>query len=329
MFFILCPVTTFPQLVEFLSFPQEGFYLFPQNVGNHNYKFLAGNYINTKEVLKKQPFRSVLVSGDYKLMDGPDRFSVGGTYYFSRLTGSPLIDQKMFLTFSYRKVYRNNQFLVGIQPGLFNSHFDAGSVVNPDQYDRNLGGFNPDIPTFETFIPFESQNAYSLNFGGSWTKFYQNFQSTIQFALRNMNQPDVSVFHEPYWFYRTYLVSFNTTYHLTGLDQIQCDLLNSSSELLNEFMFSGILTHRFSHSRFLMNSVFVGNQWAFRSKKYPNDIIFNLGVNLKKLSVGVGYSFNFLSGGKKVATYNTFEFSLQYRGIYEYDRKFALPCKVL
>jgi hypothetical protein len=327
MFFV--PYTIFPQVIEFLNLNQEGFYILPQEAGNHGYKYLLSNNLNNKKILNTQSFNSVLVTGDYKIKDGLKKIAVGGTFYFSKLVSNPLSDQGFYLTIAHHQIYRNNEFHFGFQPAILVRQLDQSTLTFPDQYDRNTGTFNPYIATGEIAYPYSKSFAYSINFGAGWTRYFQKFKTTIGFALRNINQPSLSISERPAYLYRNYLVSIKSTYYLSDLDLLQMYLLNNTSELLNELYMGAALIHKFEHERYAINSVSIGNQWGIRSKKYPNDIVFNAGFNLKKTAVGFAYSFNFMGHKKKIAPYNTFEISLIFKGIYEYYRQYTAPCKIL
>jgi hypothetical protein len=322
------PNSVYTQVVEFSNFNQEGFYLLPQNAGKHDYKYILSNNINIKKILSNQSFNSVLVSEDYKIRTGQNKLVLGGAYYYSKLLGNPLSDQALYLTIAHHRIFRNNEIHFGFQPGILLRQFDRNSLTFPDQYDRNTGSFNPDISTDEIDFPDSKIFGYSVNIGIGWTHYYQNLKIAFDFAWRNLNQPSLAFSGHPVYLYRNNIVSISSSYNLTGLNQIQIYTLNNNSMLLNELFIGAKFYHKFGNDEYLVDAVTVGNQWAIRNKNYPNDFILNAGINLKKTTVGFAYSFNVNGKNKKIATYNTYEISLIFKGIYEYYRQFTPPCRV-
>ena len=316
------------QVNQLLNFETPGFYLMPSEAGTHSNKWVAASYINSKVILKDMPLRSYAVSGDYQLKRGLQSLYVGGGIGSMKILGSPYQENEFYLTGAFHKIIRNHTLHVGLQPGLLTRNLDLGSLQFPDQYDRETGNYNPNIPTNETVALADNAMGLNLNVGLAYGYRMNKAYSKIIVAGRNLTKPNLSFTTNPVIVTHQWIAQVKTDYYLTNVDLIRAYLMVRSTSIQTETYIGGQLIHKLVRQNFLMNEISGGTYVALRNNDYPNNIVFQMGFGIQNLKVGLAYSYNFVGNQASVNSFNTFEVVLSLMGLNTNLEYYKVPCEI-
>ncbi|MBI9066650.1 MAG: hypothetical protein JEZ09_05115 [Salinivirgaceae bacterium] len=325
---VCCTVFGSSQTLDYLHINSDNYYALPYNIGGHSHNWVISNYINSQRLLPDHPVQSFLLSGDYQIASGDDKLSVGGAISYKKLISSPLVDNEIFTTLAYHKNYRNNQFHIAIQPSLFYRSLDFSSLLFPDQYDRETGSFNTLVATNENLLANEKKVGINVNAGIAWTRYFANFYSQFGVNVRNVlaQKSSVSELKVPQYF--QFILSSKTNYFLNKNQTLKPFVIYNSSAILNELAIGSDIKHGLGYNFFKVNSIWAGTYLVMRTKKYPNDIVFNVGAQVSKFQFGFAYSFNLMGKKNKISTFNIYELTIAYLGLNRLIENYRIPCTI-
>lgn len=314
--------------MDFLHLNTGYYYALPTQIGNHNYDYALNNYINSKSILPDQPVQSYLISGDYILKSGADKIAAGFSFVNKKLLASPLNDNEFTTTIAYHKIYREYKFHAAMQPSVFYRSLNTSSLLFPDQYDRETGGFNAGIATAETSLPGKTRLGFNISGGIAATRYFSRFYTSLGISIRNVLPTQSSATHLEVPQYFQFIVSSQSNYFLTSNQVLQPVLIYSQSSYVNELFVGSDIQHNLGINNFKVSAVSTGVYTALRSKKYPNDFVWNVALQIKKIQLGFSYAFNLWSSKQKISSFNTYEISIGILGINQLIETYSIPCEI-
>jgi hypothetical protein len=316
------------QVNQMLNFETPGFYLLPSETGTHANKWVASAYINSKVILKDMPLRSYAFSGDYQIKRGLQSIYVGGGLGTMKILGSPYQENEFYVTGAYHKIIRNHTLHIGFQPGLLTRNLDTGSLQFPDQYDRETGNYNPDVPTNETVALADNAVGLNLNVGLAYGYRMNQAYSKIVLAARNLTKPNLSFSNNSVTQARQWIAQVKTDYYLTNVDIVKAFLMLRNTSMQTETFLGGQLMNKLVRKNLFMNEISGGTFVALRNNKHPNNIVFQMGFGMQNLKVGLAYSYNFVGNQASVNSFNTYEVVLSLVGLNTNLEHFRVPCEI-
>jgi hypothetical protein len=324
---IICS-SIFCQVNDLLNFNIPGFYLLPSQIGDHNDKWVLGSYVNTKKILSNIPVRSYALSGDYQIKRGFESIYIGVAFADKNLISSPYHEGEVYTTLAYHKMIRNHTFHFGVQTGLLFRNLDASSLVYPDQYDRNTGGFNPGVTSSEP-VEFSGKALnINLNLGVGYGIKISKYATKFILAYRNLNKPELSFSNDPLVVSRQLILQNKTKFNVSNDDLMNAFLMVRTDQEKTETYLGGDLVHKLMKYNMLMNEISVGSYFVFRSNKFPNNIVLNLGLGVQNFKIGFAYAYNFIGSNPDKSDFNSFELVLIYKGLNASLDKYKVPCEI-
>ncbi len=124
-----------------------------------------------------------------------EQINVGLYYSHDYSAENTLISDLLFLNIAKQlRLSLNNYFTGGIQLGYVNKRFSKQGLTLPDQYNRDLGGFDTHLATAEQF-DYSSTNHLSVGAGVLFTHNLTN-GSTVSggYSIQNINQASETFF---------------------------------------------------------------------------------------------------------------------------------------
>lgn len=315
------------QVNNLLSFETPGFYLMPSETGVHGNKWILASYMNSKKILSNLPIRSYAVSGDYQLLRGFQSLYVGGAVAKSDMVSSPYYESEFYGTLAYHRAFRKHTFHLGFQSGAIVRNLDEGTLLFPDQYDRNTGAFNPSITTNEPIDFTGKAINLNINLGLAYGLKIKKVYSKILLAYRNLNKPNVGLGREQLIVNPQLIVQNKTTFYLSNSDQINAFAMFRAMNEKVETYVGGEFVHSLMKHNHLMNEISAGSYIAIRSDNYPNNIVFNLGMGIQNFKLQLAYSYNFMNQGDK-SDFNSFELVLLFKGLNKSLEQYKVPCEI-
>lgn len=325
---VIANFNVFSQVDNILSFQTDGFYMLPSEVGTHDNKWSLSTFVNSKTILKDLPIRSYVIAGDYQIKRGLHSLYAGFGYGTMPLLSSPYHENELYGTLTYHKIIKNHTIHLGIQPGIIFRYLDLNNLLFPDQYDRSTGGFNNEIPSDEPLEFTESTININMNFGLAYGFKFNKFYSKLIIAGRNLNTPNLSFSQNELIKNQQWILQTKTNYYLTNIDIVRAFLTIRHISDKTETFLGGELVHKLTLYNYLMNEVSIGSYVALRNSRYPNNIVFNLGLGCDNLKIGFSYSYNFIGSEQTVSNFNTFELVLTLIGLNNASSYYSVPCEI-
>lgn len=328
MLLLLLLTNSYGQSNNILNFETPSYYLMPSEIGDHSNKWVAGTYVNTKKILSNIPLRSYVFSGDYQLRRGFKRLNLGVAFGDVALVSSPYHESELYITVAYHRTIRNQTFHLGIQPGIITRSLNEENLLFPDQYDRNTGGFNASITTNEP-IEFSGKALnINLNIGLAYGIKINKYYSKISLAYRNLTKPNLSFAENPLVINRQLIIQNKTEFYISIEDKLNAFLMARTMTGKTEFYLGGEWVHDLIKYNMLMHNISAGAYLALRNRKYPNNMVFNLGFGIKNLNIGMAYSYNFIGNNAYKSDFNSFELVLLFKGLNGALDQYRVPCEI-
>ena len=154
---------------------------------------LTDNYRNQWKQLDF-PFVTNFLSADGKMKIMGQHFGIGGYYLHDESSNLYLTADKFYLSLSHSTYFRNNQLVIGIQPGWVLKSLDSRSISFGTQFNPDQEGFDPNLPSGETLLE-DDMNYFDMNFGILWRSKINRLFPTAGISINHINRPVESFYN--------------------------------------------------------------------------------------------------------------------------------------
>lgn len=234
------------------------------------------------------------------------------------------------LSGAYHKKMGSHVLRGGLQAGLINNAI--GDATFPAQYDHDIGGFDPDLPSQEGQIA-SNTSYFDMNAGLAWQLQLSDWQFTVGQSIYHANQPNASLIQGEEWQLDSRLVSHAQARiplnKRTGLEPaVRFQTQGKATELMIGSMVR--LGKPTSPIIFKAGSFYRNNLTGDQSPDLPENVdavSLNGGAIFNSFEVGVAYDLN-LSDLEQATSYRGgFEVALTYTYRFiEQPKKQTVPC---
>jgi len=253
-------------------------------------------------------------------------FNSGINYIQDKTGDAELLVNKFFLDFGahYRKL--NHEFAGSLQFGYIRKQFSEGDLTLPSQFDREIGEFNSQLPSGESFQN-TSLSYFSANLGMAWRMTINDrWKVGSGLSFRNLNQPK-----EP--FVTENELAIATGIQLFGIYQISSNnslefyaydfRFNKASETLNGVIWN----HQLEGFDAIIDEFTLGISTRQSIGNNIDAFIPSLGVGIKGINISVAYDSNISDLELASGSRGGFELQLTYNGRFNALKQIALPCE--
>jgi type IX secretion system PorP/SprF family membrane protein len=273
----------------------------------------ANNYRNQWSNIDV-PFNTFYSSLDKKLFLFNQLFGIGGFIIHDQSSSYYLSTDKFALSFSYTMFYKNNQFVIGIQPGFANIYYNKGLTFG-SQFDAGMERFNNNLPSGENNL---NSNIYyfDLNMGFLWKTHIKTIVPEAGFSISHLNQPDVSFSTDipgnklplKYIFHGQVTIPIDTKY-----DIVPCSMYGYTQGA-REFL-GGAIEGYYPLNFFVpVKKIYIINMFRVNPFLNIDALIIGAGVKFSRLDIGITHDIN-VSWLHNATNFNgAFEISLIYTG---------------
>jgi type IX secretion system PorP/SprF family membrane protein len=316
------------QDVHFSQFLTTPIYLNPANTGtaDEDTRF-ANNYRNQWSNIDV-PFNTLYCSLDKKLSLFNQLFGIGGFIIHDQSSSYYLSTDKFVLSFSYSLFYKNNQFVIGIQPGLVNMYYNKG-ITFGSQFDPSSGSFNGNLPSGENNLNNKIYY-FDLNTGFLWKTHIRTVIPVVGFSIGNLNRP-VESFSTgslgtrlpfKYIFHGQATIPINTKY-----DIVPCSMFGYTQGA-REFL-GGAVEGYYPQNFFMpVKKIYIINMFRVNPFLNVDALIIGAGMRFLKLDIAITHDIN-VSWLHNATNYNgAFEISLIYAGDANKAKNIVEPCYI-
>jgi type IX secretion system PorP/SprF family membrane protein len=216
---------------------------------------------------------------------------------------------------SYSKIFNNQQFVIGVQPGLVYKYFNANGITFGTQFDAINQQFDSRLPSSENGF---NQNMYyfDMNVGLLWRTLIQNLTPSAGFSLTHVVRP-METFSSTgigsrlpikYTINGQIGIPLNSKFDLTPC------FLYSTTAGTNEFLAGAITGYNITGFFIPVKQVYGLTMCRINPLQNIDAIILGTGVKFMKFDLGISYDIN-VSPLSNATTFNgAFEISLIFTG---------------
>lgn len=317
-----------PHFTQFYMSPQT---LNPAMVGAFEGTLKAGAiYRNQWQSISPNNFRTFTGYGSRKFPVGTDYVTIGLMGTNDQSGPANYEYTQAVLSGAYHKKMGKHVLRGGLQAGLINNAI--GDATFPAQYDHDIGGFDPDLPTQEGQIA-SNTSYFDLNTGLAWQIQVDGWQFTIGQAIYHVNQPNASLISGENWTLDPRLVSHaQARIRLSDQTGLEPAIQFQKQEKATELTLGSMVRFGNPDKALILKagSFYRNNLTGDQSRdlnKNIDAISLNVGAIIKSFEVGFAYDLN-LSDLEQATSYRGgFEVALTYTyGFIEQPEKQTVPC---
>ena len=302
----------------------------PANTGMSGENIRIANIYRNQWARIGEPFQTFSTSLDKKLIILNQVFGVGGFIIHDQSSSYNLSGNEFLLSFSYSRIFNNQQFTIGLQPGIVYKSFNLTDLTFGTQFDQINELFNSSLPALESGLE-DRLHYFDLNFGIFWRTLIQNYIPSAGISISHLNMP-VERFSTSSSGTRLPLkltinseliVPFNSNIYLTPC------MLYSYTPGASEFILGSSANYSIATSNILLNELFAIAMFRINPVRNIDALILGGGVKFLNFDLGLSYDFN-ISPLRKATNFNgAFEISLIYTGGKHARKNTFQPCYIL
>jgi type IX secretion system PorP/SprF family membrane protein len=132
------------------------------------------------------------VEGKMKILGQP--LGIGGYFLHDQSSNMYLTADKFYFSLSYSFYLRNNQFVIGLQPGWVLKSLDSRFISFGSQFDPDQEIYDPNAPSGEEFLE-DGMNYFDMNVGILWRSKIKRLFPSAGMSLHHINRPVESFYN--------------------------------------------------------------------------------------------------------------------------------------
>lgn len=296
----------------------------PAETGHHEGDWrVATNYRQQWKAIG-QPIQTAAASFDTKLYALPGNFSVGGLILFDQSGAIDLVHNRAFLSIAYAVERELWTFSLGVQGGYVIKNYNLSGTTFPEQYNPNIGLFDPNLPLSETGLG--NQTGYiDANAGALAARRFESSVLTLGFSMLHLNRPDVSFFDDAealparYTFHGRWRKEFTSKYF------IQPSAMLSLHAKAQSLMFGGRAGVMFDPAN-AVREAFLGVDVRSGIERNGDAFIVSGGFSYGNFIIAMAYDVNYSTLRSATNNRGAFEINLIYLSPSSAVNRIAIPC---
>jgi len=256
------------------------------------------------------------------------RANIGaGILYINDVSGIvPLLRNKLYLSAAANKKWGIHRVAVGYQIGGVHEGVNMNALSFPDQFDNETGGFNNTLLTAES--NWQTNIFYlDMNVGLLWRANFGKWQPMLTYGLMHLNRPKQSFLGMP----NTRLpmrhnVHASVNWKLTSQWQVAPNVMFNATTGASEIVAGANVSYFPSWNKSGIQYLFLGGHLRFNTQTHTDAAIATLGMQIKKLRVGLSHDVTLSSFQTAPGYQGAYELSLVYIGRIIPPEKLQIPC---
>ncbi|MBI2280819.1 MAG: PorP/SprF family type IX secretion system membrane protein [Bacteroidetes bacterium] len=319
-----CTMQIFAQDVHLSQFYTAQQNLNPALAGFYNGEYrIAGNYRSQWREIG-DPITTAVIAFDKKFHFYSDEIDGGIIVVKDQFSGFNQNTNKIFLTGSYKKLWKYNEIRAGIQAGIVLKSTDLKTQTFPNQWVYETGIFDQNLSNGENDIS-QSQNFIDVNFGVAWSKTFTKFKPTLGLSLFHVNRPKDTYFNTPTERLRMrQVVHGEAVIDLNGPVSIEPKLLYMWTTKAQDALIGSNVKYHFKDSK--VKNVYAGVLYRDGFGRNSDAVIPIVGLTYNRFDVGFSYDVNISTLSDYSARKSTLEFSLIYTAPLFSPKNLSIPC---
>lgn len=284
---------------------------------------VAGNYRSQWAQIDK-PITTAMIAMDRKFYLYSDEIDVGIIAINDQFAGFNMNTNKIFLSGSYKKRIKYNEFRLGAQVGFVLKSTDLTTQTFPNQWVYETGEFDPNVANGENSLA-QSQNFIDVNLGASWSKAFKNFKPLIGISLFHVNRPKDTFFDEATENLRMrQVIHTEVIIDVSSKVTIEPKLMYMWTVKAQNALAGANVKRHFKMSK--VQNVYAGVLYRDGFGRNNDAIIPLVGLTYNQFDIGFSYDVNISGLSAYSPRKSTLEFSLIYTGPLFSPKNLSIPC---
>jgi len=314
----------FAQDVHLSQFYTAQLNLNPALGGYYDGEFrVAGNYRSQWSQINK-PITTSMIAVDRKFYFYSDEIDAGIIVINDQFAGFNMNTNKIFVSGSYKKKIKYNEFRLGAQVGIVLKSTDLTTQTFPNQWTYSTGEFDPTVSNGESTLT-DSQNFIDVNVGAAWSKAFKGFKPLVGISFFHVNRPKDTFFDSP-----PENLKMRQVFHSEAIIDIS-DKFTIEPKLMymwttkaqNTLVGVNFKRH-FKTSK--VQNIYAGVLYRDGFGRNYDAIIPIVGLTYNRFDIGFSYDINISDLSDYSPRKSTLEFSLIYTGPLFSPKNLSIPC---
>lgn len=253
------------------------------------------------------------------------RIIAGLNYIHDKSGDAKLSINRIELAGAYEHDFLDNTFKAGVQFAYIHKQFSSASLTFPQQYDRNIGDFNTELPSGEVF-PANDLSMISFNIGLAWEKrLNPDWTAVLASSIHNINNPKESFMDDNFKEKVNYGIQAMAIYNWMPKTQLIPSMEYKRNSAASEFIMGANIRQKVKDNK--IDGLFGGLHMRNGFGRNIDAIILNAGLSFKRFDFGASYDFN-ISNLHIASNYKGgFEFIIILNDISSILEQKSLPCE--
>lgn len=164
----------------------------PANTGRFNGDWRATSIIRDQGFQFPSHYKTAYFSFEMPVYIHNERIATGLFYSHDNSSTTPLTADRLYANIATSvPLWRQGSLTAGLQMGMVNKYLSWENLSNPDQYNRETGGFDPSLPTAEMFDS-DKASWFDIGIGLTYLNKLPNALAIVGYAVQQLNTPDES-----------------------------------------------------------------------------------------------------------------------------------------
>lgn len=297
-------------------------------IGDEDFRF-SNDYRNQWRQID-YPFQTLCISFDKKQLLFSRLVGFGATVIHDQSAGTLLSSDKIYISVSHSFFHGNNQFIIGLQPGVVFRYLNMNELTFGSQFDPVLQRYNSSLANNEGNLE-DNTRFFDLNAGILWRTRIKNIQSSAGFAVQHLTRPDQSFTESTAKSHLPLIYNIHGNMDIPFLQHFELSplLYYSYSNGVNELMTGLISSYYPEDPYFSIQKIYLVS--TLRSNPFTNFDAFILGAGCKVLNFNLCFTYDFTVSKLRKASnvQGAFEISIIYTNSPHKNKKKSEPCFML
>ncbi len=318
------------QDIHFSQFYAAPLLINPANTG------MSGEDIRIANIYRNQwsnigvPYETFSTSVDKKTIISGHTFGLGGFILHDQSSALSLSANEFMFSLSYSQIIRNQQFTIGLQPGLVLKSVDLAGITFSSQFNQSGQVFDHTLPSMESGLG-DRMKYFDLNAGIIWRTMIRTIMPSAGISISHLNMPLQKFMTSSAGTRLPVRVNFNSevVVPVSSIIDLKPCVIYSYTRGTNEFLFGSTGAFLVSWSNIPVRKLYAVTMFRINPFRDIDAFILGGGAEFLKFNLGLIYDLN-ISPLHKATNFNgAFEVSLIYTGKTHVRDKTSQPCYII
>ncbi len=236
---------------------------------------------------------------------------------------APLSVNKVLVSGSYLGKAGKHNFMIGIQPGMVVKSFNLRGETLPSQYDRDIGGFDQNLPSGEQVSTF-SFTYFDLNAGVAWSSTLGGFNLLAGYGLFHLTRPNETFFNQSNKLPIRHLWHGNVSRMVAKNLELKAAFMQMSTSTVGDLLLNFAAFRHVDHS--LMKGFGLGLYWRDGIQRNRDAFVTQALLRIKTVDVGFSYDLNVSELSEATQLRGASELTIIYTHPSSIYRNASVPC---